>query len=191
MDKEALLVDSFKKVFENMNKEGIKESIDQHGIDKFISNCASYAAITGAASGFGGFSTMIVGVPADVVNNVVQQFRVTLGVIYHRKGVYNISFSEFMKIVGVSLGVEAGATLTKSVMISIANKILIRLSASSAGKAVPFLGAFIGGSVNYGFVKAIGIAVKKIDMDSIVFENNKQQPKPNDNDQLEGLEPSF
>lgn len=60
---------------------------------------------------------MIVGVPVDVVNNVIQQFRVALGVIYCRKGVYNVSFSELMKIVGVSIGVEVGATLTKSVMI--------------------------------------------------------------------------
>lgn len=31
-----------------------------------------------------------------------------------------------MKIIGVSIGVEVGATLTKSVMISIANKILVQ-----------------------------------------------------------------
>ena len=55
-------------------------------------------------------------------------------------------------------------------MISIANKILVRLSASAAGKAVPFLGAAIGGSVNYGFVKAIGAAVKRIDMNAYTFQ---------------------
>ncbi|NER27943.1 MAG: hypothetical protein F6J89_09975 [Symploca sp. SIO1C4] len=179
MNKEDILVNSFKTVFEKMNQEGIKDSVDKKGIDKFISDCALLAATTGAASGFGGFSTMIVGVPADVINNVFQQFRVTLGVIYYKKGVYKVSFSEFMKIVGVSLGVEAGATLTKAVMISIANKILIRLSASTAGKAVPFLGAFVGGSVNYGFIRAMGAAVKKIDMSSIAFEENAQQNNSN------------
>ncbi|MDZ8183425.1 MAG: hypothetical protein RMX96_00990 [Nostoc sp. ChiSLP02] len=175
MNTEDLLVNSFRQVFENMNKEGIKDSIDKNGIDRFISDCALLAATTGAASGFGGFSTMIVGVPVDVINNVIQQFRVTLGVIYHKKGVYKVSFSQFMKIVGVSLGVEIGASLTKSVMIAIANKILVRLSASSAGKAVPFLGAVIGGSVNYGFIRAIGSAVKRIDMSNIVFEEDVQQ----------------
>lgn len=180
MNKEELLVKSFKKVFEKMNKEGIKKSVDKNGIDRFISDCALLAATTGAASGFGGFSTMIVGVPADVINNVFQQFRVTLGVIYDKKGVYKVSFSEFMAIVGISLGVEVGATLTKAVMLSIANKILIRLSTTTAGKAVPFVGAFIGGSVNYGFIRAIGVAVKKIDMSSIDFEENAQQNDSND-----------
>ena len=141
------------------------------GIDGFINQCAILAATTGAASGFGGFTTMIVGVPFDVINNVLQQFRVTLGVIYYKKGVYKVSFAELIKIVGVSIGVEVGATLTKSVMISIANKILVRLSAAAAGKAVPFLGAAIGGSVNYGFVKAMGAAVKRIDMNAYTFQS--------------------
>lgn len=155
MDQQTLLSQSFHKAFESINQFEVKKGVDA----------------TGAATGFGGFATMIVGVPVDVVNNVIQQFRVTLGVIYYRKGVYNVSFGELMKIVGVSIGVEVGATLTKSVMISIANKILVRLSASAAGKAIPFFGAVIGGSVNYGFIKFIGAAVKRIDMKDHTFQS--------------------
>ena len=69
-----------------------------------------------------------------------------------------------MKIVGASLGVEAGATFTKAVMIAVANQIIIRLSASTAVKVVPFLGGFVGGSANYAFIKLIGASVKAIDM---------------------------
>lgn len=166
-----ILSQSFQKIFESINQFEIKKKVDEMGIDGFINQCAIIAATTGAASGFGGFTTMIVGVPFDVLNNVLQQFRVTLGVIYYQKGVYKVSFAELIKIVGVSVGVEVGATLTKSVMINLANKILVRLSASIAGKAVPFLGAAIGGSVNYGFVKAIGAAVKRIDMSSYTFQS--------------------
>lgn len=165
-----ILSQSFQKIFESINQFEIKKKVDKMGIDGFINQCAILAATTGAASGFGGFTTMIVGVPFDILNNVLQQFRVTLGVIYYKKGVYKVSFAELIKIVGVSIGVEVGATLTKSVMISIANKILVRLSAAAAGKAVPFLGAAIGGSVNYGFVKAIGAAVKRIDMNAYTFQ---------------------
>ena len=75
-----------------------------------------------------------------------------------------------MKIVGVSLGVEMGATLTKAVMVRIAVAILVRLSGSTALKLVPLVGAVIGGSANYGFIKFIGVAVKKIDMSSLTFE---------------------
>ncbi|NJN91911.1 MAG: hypothetical protein HC878_17110 [Leptolyngbyaceae cyanobacterium SL_5_14] len=170
-----ILSQSFQKIFESINQFEIKQKVDKMGIDGFINQCAILAATTGAASGFGGFATMIVGVPFDVLNNVLQQFRVTLGVIYHKKGVYKVSFAELITIVGVSIGVEVGATLTKSVMINIANKILIQLSASTAGKAVPFLGAAIGGSVNYGFVRAIGAAVKRIDMSTYKFQSEEER----------------
>jgi hypothetical protein len=175
MDKTTLLSESFKKAFESINQFEVKKGVDEMGIDGFINHCATLAAATGAASGFGGFATMFVGLPVDVINNVIQQFRVTLGVIYHKRGVYKVSFTQLMTIVGVSIGVEVGATLTKSIMISIANKILARLSVSVAGKAVPFLGAVVGGTVNYGFIKFIGKAVKQIDMSSYEFETTVEQ----------------
>ena len=113
----------------------------------------------------GGAATMVVGVPVDTVNNVIQQFRVTLGVIYYKKRTYSVSFNDFMKIVAVSLGVEVGATIGKSILISVANKILARLASATALKAIPLFGGFIGGSVNFGFIKFIGEAVKKVDLD--------------------------
>jgi hypothetical protein len=178
MDQQALLLKSFKTAFASINQHEIKKGVDEMGIDKFINHCALLAATTGAATGFGGFATMLVGVPVDVINNVLQQFRVTLGVIYHKKGVYKVSFTDLMKIVGVSIGVEVGATLTKAVMLSIANKILVRLSAATAGKAIPFLGAAVGGSVNYGFIKVIGKAVKAIDMTTYTFQAEDPEDEP-------------
>jgi len=165
-----VLAQSLQKVFEGINQLEIKKKVDKMGIDGFINQCAILAATTGAASGFGGFATMIVGIPFDVINTVLQLFRVTLAVIYYKKGVYKVSFAELIKILGISMGIKVGVTLTKSVLINLANKILVRLSASVAGKAVPFLGAAIGGSVNYGFIKAVGTAVKHIDMSTYVFQ---------------------
>ena len=172
MDNQKFIAESFKKVFDSVDEYAIKKGVDEMGIDEFISHCATLAAGTGAASGFGGFTTMIVGVPADVVNNIFQQFRVTLAVIYHKKGIYRVSFGDFMKIVGVSLGVEAGATLTKAILLSIARKILARMSASTAGKLMPLVGSPIGAFVNYQFIQFIGKAVKQIDMSSFVFESD-------------------
>ena len=168
-----VLVSAFRKMYDQLDREHIKETVDDVGIDAFISRCARYAAMSGAASGFGGFTTMIVGVPVDVVNNVFQQFRVTLAVIYSKKGFYKISFTDFMKVVGISLGVEAGATVGKSVLIAIANKILVRLSATTAWKAVPFFGAVIGGGTNYAFIRFIGTAMKGINMDEINLDNRE------------------
>lgn len=164
-DDASKLAQLFEGLFDNLNPEEIKESIDQNGIDKFISNSAGYAAASGVANGLGGFTTALFFLPVDVANNIIQQFRVTLGVIYHKKGVYKVSFSDFLKIVGMSLGVEVGATITKAAMLAIARQILIRLTASTAGKAIPILGALIGGSVNYGFITAIGHSLKSLDID--------------------------
>jgi hypothetical protein len=158
------LAESFHQVFESIKQHKIKEGVDEMGIDAFIKHCARLAGGTGAACGFGGFMTMAVGVPVDVFNNVFQQFRVTLAIIYHKTGRYSISFEDFMKIVGLSLGVEVGATLTKAVMLAIARQIIVRMSASTAGKAVPFLGAFIGAGVNYWFVKGIGASVMQLNL---------------------------
>ena len=175
MDVQTLLLKSFQKIFENMNLEEIKESVDEKGIDKFISECALLAT----TSGFGVFPTMIIGLPADVLNNVTQQFRVTLAVIYDKKGIYKISFPQLMKIVGVSLGVDIGTTLTKPIMLSIANRILTRLSVTTAIKALPSIGATIGG--NYGFIIGIVAAVKRIDMSNISFEQDVEFDDLKDN----------
>ena len=178
MDEKALLAESFKKVFESMDKVAVKKGVDEMGIDKYISHCALLAGATGAASGLAGGASLIIGLPVDIINNVVQQFRVTLGVIYHKKGVYKISFTDFMKIVGVSLGVEVGASLSKAVMIRIAIAILARLSGSTALRLLPLVGAVIGGTANYGFIKFIGVAVKKIDMSNFTFEEESEPVKP-------------
>ncbi len=167
MDNAGIIAGNFKKLYDQLQNEDIKETVDDIGIDAFIDKCARYAAMSGAAAGFAGFATMVVGVPLDVVNNVFQQFRVTLAVLYHKKGIYKPSFAEFMTIVGLSVGVEVGATIGKSVMIAIARQILVRMTASTAGKAIPFFGAVIGGSVNYGFIKLIGTSVKQLNMDSV------------------------
>jgi uncharacterized protein (DUF697 family) len=160
------LMHLFKSLYENLSPEEIKKSVDENGIDGFINRCAGYAAISGGANGIGGFATMAIGLPIDVVNNVIQQFRVTLGVIYYKTGKYNIGFYDFIKIVGASVGVEVGASVTKVIMFSIANKILARMTATTVGKAIPIFGGIIGASVNFGFITAIGKSVKALNLES-------------------------
>ena len=152
----------FRRVFDSINRHGIKKGVDEMGLDGFIEHCARLAAGTGAISGMGGAVTMIVGIPADLLNNVTQQFRVTLAVIYYQRGKYTIGFEEFMSIVAVSLGVEAGAVMTRAVLTRIAEKLLIRMGAKAAGRMIPFAGAVIGGLTNYLFIKGIGKTVKQL-----------------------------
>jgi hypothetical protein len=110
----------------------------------------------------GGAVTMIIGIPADLFNNLAQQFRVTLGIIYARRGSYAVSFEELMSVVGVSLGLEAGLVLTRTLLENIAEKLLLRMGAKAGGRLIPVIGAVVGGTTNYLFIKGVGASVKKI-----------------------------
>jgi len=132
------------------------------GLDGFIEHCARLAASTGAITGMGGAITVLVGIPADLFNNLAQQFRVTLGVIYARRGKYTVTFEELMSVVGVSLGLEAGLILTREILENIAEKLLLRMGAKAGGRLVPFIGAVVGGTTNYLFIKSVGASVKRI-----------------------------
>jgi hypothetical protein len=152
----------FRRVYDSINRHGIKKGVDEMGIDGFIEHCARLAAGTGAITGLGGAVTMIVGIPADLLNNVTQQFRVTLAVIYDQRGDYHMGFEEFMSVVAVSIGVETGAVMTRTLLTRVAEKLLIRMGEKAAGRMIPFAGALVGGVTNYLFIKGIGKTLKRL-----------------------------
>lgn len=99
------------------------------------------------------------------INNVAQQFRVTLAALHVQNGdAAAPDFDAFMRVVGRSLGLDMEHSLTNSVLISIAHNILARLGASASGSMIPLLGAFIGGGLSYGFIKGIGKSLKALDL---------------------------
>lgn len=153
---------AFRRIFDRVDKVAVKQGVDEKGLNGFIKHCARLAATTGVISGFGGLATMVVGVPADMVNNMTQQFRVTLAVIYAKTGDCEVGFEDFMAIVAISIGVEAGAMITRSVLVRIAERLLIRMSERTAARVVPILGAAIGGTTNYLFIKGIGATLKRV-----------------------------
>lgn len=67
-----------------------------------------------------------------------------------------------MSIVAVSLGVEAGLVMTRSLLENIAERLLIRMGAKVGGRLIPVAGAFIGATTNYLFIKSIGASVKAL-----------------------------
>ncbi|HTR30890.1 MAG TPA: hypothetical protein VMH27_16585 [Puia sp.] len=152
----------FRRLFDRVDREAVKKKVDEMGLDGFVNHCARVAATTGVVTGIGGVATLVVGVPADVLNNLTQQFRVTLAVIYAKTGDYKVSFEDFIAIVAVSVGVETGVLLTKSVMVRIAERLLIRMGERTAARVVPILGAAVGGTTNYLFIKGIGASLKRL-----------------------------
>jgi hypothetical protein len=153
---------AFRRVFDRVDKAAVKKGVDEMGLDAFIKRCARLAATTGIVSGIGGIATMVVGVPADVLNNLTQQFRVTLAVIYAKTGDYEVSFEDLMAIVAISVGAEAGVMITRSALVRIAERLMIRMSERTAARVVPLLGAAIGGATNYFFIKGIGASLKRV-----------------------------
>ena len=159
---ESLTQDGFHKIFNRIDQLGIKQGVDKMGIEGFITHCARLAAGTGAIAGSGGALTMAIGIPVDLLNMITQQFRVTLGIIYHSRGSFKIDFDEFMTIVATSLQVEAGVAITKTMMERIAERIIMRMGSKTAGRLIPIVGGVIGGTANYLFIKRVGESVKKM-----------------------------
>ncbi|MEO8886580.1 MAG: hypothetical protein ABI367_10995 [Mucilaginibacter sp.] len=145
----------FKKLFNHIDQLTIKRGVDEMGIDKFINQCALIAAGSGAASGAGGLATMLVGAPLDMVNLVVQQFRVTMAIRYHNTGEYKINFVDCFRMVAASLKVDAGVTITKNIMEEVVAKMVLVFGSRAAERLLPVVGAVIGGGANYLFIKRV------------------------------------
>jgi hypothetical protein len=167
---------SFEFIHRNLDSFKIKQKVDEMGIHSYVNHCARLAAATGAAAGAGGGITLALGIPADIANTVTQQFRVTLGVIYHRTGRYRVRFDEFMKIVALSIGIEVGVKGLEFVVIKIAQELLKRLTAGTVGRLIPVLGAVIGGGLNYAFIKTIGQALLAFEDDIFNKRLNEDLP---------------
>ena len=115
-------------------------------------------------SGSGGMLTLAAGIPFDFANLLTQQFRVTMAVMYHNRGTYQISFEEFISLVAASLKVEAGVAISKTVMEGIAEKMLLMLGTRTAERLVPIVGGVIGGGTNYVFIKRMAKSVKAMEL---------------------------
>lgn len=159
---DTLSHDGFRRIFDNIDQLSIKKGVDKMGLDKFINQCAYIAAGSGAIAGSGGMITMLVGMPVDFVNLITQQFRVTMAVMYYSKGNYKIGFDEFMVLVATSFKIEAGIAVTKNVMEGIAEKLLLAFGVRAAERLVPVVGAVIGGTANYLFIKRMALKVKEM-----------------------------
>jgi hypothetical protein len=167
---ENLSHDGFQKIFEHIDQLNVKKGVDKLGIDKFIEQCAFLAAGSGVISGSGGMFTMVVGIPFDFINLITQQFRVTMAIMYHNRGTYEVSFNDFMGLVAASLKVEAGVAITKTMMESIAEKLLLLLGTRTAEMLVPVVGAAIGGTTNYLFIKRMAKLVRQMQTEPVIIE---------------------
>lgn len=171
---QKLATEGFKQIFNHINQLNIKNGVDKMGLDKFIEQCAYLAAGSGVISGSGGMFTLIAGIPFDFANLITQQFRVTMAILYYSRGNYEIGFEEFMSLVATSLKVEARVAMSKTVMEGIAEKMLMIVGTRTAERLVPVVGAVIGGTTNYIFIKRMADSVKKMNplSEAVIIEVN-------------------
>lgn len=160
----------FKQIFDHIDQLKIKKGVDTLGLDKFINQCAIMAASSGAISGSGGMITLVAGMPIDFINLITQQFRTTMAIMYYNKGNYHISYEEFMALVATSLKVEAGVAISKAMMESLSEKMLMVLGTRTAERMVPVVGAVIGGTANYLFIKRMADSVKQMQGEPVVIQ---------------------
>ena len=150
----------FQKIFSHIDQLNIKKGVDSMGIDNFVNQCALMAAGSGVITGIGGLSTVLIGIPVDVINLVTQQFRVTMAIAYHNTGNYRFPFEDFFKIVATSLKADTGVAISKNVMEEVAEKILMGIGSKTSQRLIPVVGAVIGGTINYLFIKRIAEGIK-------------------------------
>jgi hypothetical protein len=166
----TLSKDGFHQIFNHIDQLKIKEGVDRLGLDKFIDQCSYLAAGSGVISGSGGLFTMVIGIPLDFMNLITQQFRVTMAIMYSNRGTYNIGFNEFMSLVAASLKVEASVAITKTMMESVAEKMLLIFGTRTAERLIPVVGAAISGTTNYLFIKRMAKMVKKMQLEPAVIQ---------------------
>jgi hypothetical protein len=75
-----------------------------------------------------------------------------------------MDFQEFMSMVATSLKVETGVALSKTMMEAVAEKLLMILGTRTAERLVPVVGAVIGGTANYLFIKRMAASVRKMEL---------------------------
>ncbi len=113
---------------------------------------------------------MVIGIPVDFINLITQQFRITMAIMYHQRGTYEVGFNEFMQLIAASLKVEAGIAITKTMMESVAEKMLLIFGTRTAERLIPIVGGAIGGATNYLFIKRMAKMIKQMQMEPVIIE---------------------
>jgi len=175
---DVVLEEVFRSLFEEIDTEKIRRDVDSmkanepefHPVDHARSlarrtaiRCAAAGAVTGLPSGLLAIGSL----GADLAYLIYQQFRLVLAIatIYGQEPSHRERFHEAVSCLayasGVGIGKQGIATVLESATIeggAVAEKIGARFMRERLAKAVPFVGAFSGGALNYWAVRSVGRA---------------------------------
>lgn len=140
----------FESIFNGLNRQEIANKVDEIGLDSFNDRACSYSFGTGFASGLGGPLT-IAAFPADVVNTIAQQLRITVAIVYDQTGQTDFDFWTYVKIIAFGLGAAVTSTVVGTQLLRKVVQILLpRMTLVQFSKVVPVLGGLFAGGVNAG-----------------------------------------
>lgn len=157
----------------------------ERAIDELIKVQTTKATVSGFLTGFGGFVTLPVTVPANIASVILFQMRMIAAIATIRG--YNVksdqvqtfvyatlagtSVAEIVKKSGIVIGNKLGVNLVKKVpgkvLIKINQRVGFRLATKfgstgvvNLGKMIPVIGAVVGGSFDAGTTLAIAKLAK-------------------------------
>lgn len=114
----------------------------EDAVDRIVAMHLRLLGITGFATGLGGFATMVVALPADVVSFYVLNARM-VGAIAHLRG-YDIDSEEVRTAILVSLLGASGAALLRDVGIQVGNKMAMAALRRLPGKILMDINRRVG-----------------------------------------------
>lgn len=166
--------------------ESDERRLVEAAISRIIRESMAAAGTTGFVTGLGGFSTMVITIPADVASNFVINARMVGAIAYLRGYDLNDPHSQAMFLLtvagtsgqavaasfGVRLGREGAKAAIKAVPIKVLRDINKRAgfylvakygskrAAATLVKAVPFVGGVVSGGINVALTASIGKTAK-------------------------------
>ncbi len=122
-------------------------------IRKIIHREALKAGVVGAMTSFGGFYTLPIALPVDVLLSTRIQATLVdfIADVYGQEGQQDEMEARIRRYIISSGGVTVSGRTSKWL-----TRYVLRLSGKSFAKLVPFFGAFVGFAVNYAFTQASG-----------------------------------
>lgn len=137
--------------FEKQRAKNPNASTEQL-VGKIIQQQAFKSGVIGAITGLGGFITLPIALPVDIVMSL----RLQAALVEFIAAVYgHPQSSEQEARIRTFLIMSASGQITERTM-GVAIKFLLRVIGKSFSKLVPFLGAAISFGVNYAIVQGIG-----------------------------------
>lgn len=166
-------------------KHATEEQIER-AIARIVAEATTATGVSGALTGIGGLATSLVLLPANMASALVVNARM-VGAIAHLRGytvrdplvetfaamlVAGTAMKESLQVMGVTVGTKVTMNVVKNIPMSVIRAINKKVgfflvakygtkrAAVTVAKAVPFVGAAVGGAVDAGFTKLVARRAK-------------------------------